>query len=104
MEHKLVKVTFLASFVWIAGAILTQDALGADTVVYAIRGLVLKDQAHTYVRNLLADHNRVRARPSRYSDPLFPRRPASSAERHQSESYCRHTHYPKPDSFESGQA
>ncbi len=37
MESKLIKAIFFASVVWLAGAILTQDALGADTVVYAIR-------------------------------------------------------------------
>jgi len=38
MEHKLIKTIFFASFVWIAGVILMPDALGADTVVYAIQG------------------------------------------------------------------
>ena len=37
MPSKLIKMIFFASFVWIAGVILTQDALGADTVVYAIQ-------------------------------------------------------------------
>jgi hypothetical protein len=38
MLYKLIKTIFFASFVWIAGVILAQDALGADTVVYAIIG------------------------------------------------------------------
>ena len=38
MKHKFIKMIFFASFVWIAGVILTQDALGADTLVYAIIG------------------------------------------------------------------
>ena len=37
MESNLIKTIFFASVVWLAGALLTQDALGADTVVYAIR-------------------------------------------------------------------
>jgi len=37
MEHKLIKTIFFASFGWVAGVILTQDALGADTVVYALQ-------------------------------------------------------------------
>jgi len=37
MESKLIKMIFFASVVWLAGAMLTQDAFGADTVVYAIR-------------------------------------------------------------------
>jgi len=37
MESKLIKTIFFASVVWLAGAILTQDAWGADTVVYALR-------------------------------------------------------------------
>ena len=39
MESKLIKfikMIFFASFVWVAGVILTQDAWGADTLVYAI--------------------------------------------------------------------
>ena len=38
MKHKFIKMIFFASFVWIAGVILTPDALGADTLVYAIIG------------------------------------------------------------------
>ena len=37
MLHKLIKTIFFFSLVWAAGAILTQDALGADTVVYALQ-------------------------------------------------------------------
>ncbi len=37
MESKLVTTTFFASLVWLGGVFLTQDALGADTVVYAIQ-------------------------------------------------------------------
>jgi hypothetical protein len=37
MEHKLIKMIFFASFVSTAGVVLTQDALGADTVVYAVQ-------------------------------------------------------------------
>jgi uncharacterized protein (TIGR03437 family) len=38
MLQKLIKTIFFSSLVWTAGAILTQDALGADTVVYALQG------------------------------------------------------------------
>lgn len=34
---QLIKAMFFAGFVWTAGAILTQDAWGADTVVYALQ-------------------------------------------------------------------
>ena len=37
MKHKLIKIIFFAGFIWIAGVMLTQDALGADTLVYAIK-------------------------------------------------------------------
>lgn len=37
MLHKLIKTIFFSSFVWTAGTILTQDAPGADTVVYALQ-------------------------------------------------------------------
>ena len=37
MESKLIKTIFFSSVVWLSGAILTQDALGADTVIYVIR-------------------------------------------------------------------
>ncbi len=37
MESKLIKTIFFASAVCLAGAILTHDALGADTLVYAAR-------------------------------------------------------------------
>ena len=38
MEFKLIQAISFASFVWLAGVFLTPDALGADTVVYAIQG------------------------------------------------------------------
>jgi len=38
MQSKLIKFTFFASLVCLAGVILTPDALGADTLVYAIVG------------------------------------------------------------------
>jgi hypothetical protein len=38
MKSKIIKTICFASFAWTAGAILTPDAWGADTVVYAIQG------------------------------------------------------------------
>ena len=38
MKHKLIKTIFFASFIWLAGVILTQGTLrAADTIVYAIK-------------------------------------------------------------------
>jgi len=37
MESRVIKTIFFASFVWLAGVFLPQNALGADTVVYAIQ-------------------------------------------------------------------
>ena len=38
MESRVVRTIFFASVIWLAGAILTRDALGLrDTVVYAVR-------------------------------------------------------------------
>jgi hypothetical protein len=37
MKSRVIKTIFFASFVWLAGVFLPQNALGADTVVYAIQ-------------------------------------------------------------------
>jgi hypothetical protein len=37
MESKLIKTIFFASFAWLASGFLSQNAFGADTVVYAIQ-------------------------------------------------------------------